>query len=651
LVEFLRPKELLLVLDNCEHLLGAAGDLVERVERSCPRVVVLATSREGLAIEGERVVPVPPLSSPAAGADVASASGSEAVRLFVERARAVDPDFALDSANVEPVIQICQRLDGVPLAIELAAARTAAMTPLELSRALDQRFDTLAGGRRRAVPRHQTLRAVIDWSYVLLSAPEQRLLARLAVFAGGCTREAVEAVCTGESIRRSQVFETLVGLVSKSMVVPQKEGRETRYRLLETIREYAEERLADEQATSILHGRHLAYFQELASRLGREYVGLELQDAETRALAEMDNFRAAMAYAVHTADVDSALRLFTAGGTHGQLFVVFPLPVFRLSGASYALALPGAVDHPLYPLALATEAQNAALRGDPAGAKALIDEASAAISRYPGLPPTIKMALLLARATVAFTAGEQATAGEWFMEAARQSETEAEAAVNLGAAAMHFVMADQLDRAEPLALEGLRLARRHDVQSHVILNLTALAGALADRDPDQARLRFQDAVRLWGQGVAQLQAPAQAVFVAARLGDWHSVLDLAPQAIEPLHWIGDRAVLAGVLNLVAAAVGSVESEQATAIHGMARILALGGRRPSEGSADAGGPAAGQAGFVSRLRRQTASRLREALGEQRFHEFRELGEAMPYEGVVRYVLATIERVSQAIEAAP
>jgi hypothetical protein len=249
----------------------------------------------------------------------------------------------------------------------------------------------------------------------------------------------------------------------------------------------------------------------------------------------MDNFRAAMAYAIDTADVDKALRLFTAGGIGSQLFVVFRLPVFRLSGA--ALAPPGAAEHPLYPLALATEAQNSALRGDPAGAQALIDEASAALGQSPAALPRVEMSLLVARASVAFAATQPATSGEYFMEAARRSDTEEEAAVNLGSAAMLFIMADQLDRAEQLALEGLRLARRHDAPSHVILNLTALAGALADRDPDQARQRFRDAVRLWQQGVAQLQAPGEAVFVAGRLYDWDSVLDLAPAAIDPaLDW-------------------------------------------------------------------------------------------------------------------
>jgi predicted ATPase len=361
-VEFFRTKELLLVVDNCEHVLGAAAELVEELERSCPHLVVLATSREGLAIEGERVVPVPSLAAPANGADLAAVASSEAVRLFVERARAVDPDFELEAGNAEAVLQVCARLDGLPLAIELAAARTAAMTPAELAGGLDRRFDTLSGGWRRAIPRHQTLRAAIDWSYELLSRAEQQVLARLAVFVGGCTRETAEAVCAADAVPPARVFEALVSLVAKHMVVAHREGRQTRYRLLETIREYAVERLAAEHATAATRTRHLEYFLSVASNLGDDFFGSVDLDAERLIVDERDNFTAALAYAVETADVDRALGLFTAWGTFSRLLVW--LRVFELSGGSAVLSVPGAAEHPLYPLALAGEASNAAMRVD-----------------------------------------------------------------------------------------------------------------------------------------------------------------------------------------------------------------------------------------------------------------------------------------------
>jgi predicted ATPase/class 3 adenylate cyclase len=218
MVEFLRGKQLLLLLDNCEHLLDGAAALAGMLQRSCERLVILATSREGLGIEGERLVPVPTLGVPGADADLAAITEAEAVRLFAERADAVKPDFAVTAQNAAQVAAVVRRLDGIALAIELAAARVPAMTPAELARRLERSFGVLAAGRRGADPRHQTLRATIDWSFQLLTEPERRLLCRLAVFAGGCTLEAAETVCGGDGTDpgTDTVFELLAGLVARS---------------------------------------------------------------------------------------------------------------------------------------------------------------------------------------------------------------------------------------------------------------------------------------------------------------------------------------------------------------------------------------------------------------------------------------------------
>jgi predicted ATPase len=204
----------------------------------------LATSREGLGIEGERLGPVPTLRVPDADADLAAITEAEAVRLFAERADAVKPDFAVTDQNAAQVAAVVRRLDGIALAIELAAARVPAMTPAELARRLERSFGVLAAGRRGADPRHQTLRATIDWSFQLLTEPERRLLCRLAVFAGGCTLEAAETVCGGDGTDpdTDTVFELLAGLVARSLVVAEEHGPESRYRLLETIRQFSEER-------------------------------------------------------------------------------------------------------------------------------------------------------------------------------------------------------------------------------------------------------------------------------------------------------------------------------------------------------------------------------------------------------------------------
>jgi predicted ATPase/class 3 adenylate cyclase len=265
LLAYLRDQELLLVLDNCEHLLKPVARLVARVVASCPGVRVLATSREGLNVRGEQILVVPSLAVPEDTMTVDAWSGCEAVRLFSDRARAAKADFAVDGANAEAVGRICQRLDGVPLAIELAAARITAMNPVELGRRLDRRFRLLSGGERVAIERHQTLRAAIDWSYDLLDEAEQRLLARVAVFAGGWSLEAAEAACAGDPIEGDDVFELLASLVSRSLVVADDQGPDTRYRLLETIRQYGEERLADAGETDLLRRRHAEYYREFTA--------------------------------------------------------------------------------------------------------------------------------------------------------------------------------------------------------------------------------------------------------------------------------------------------------------------------------------------------------------------------------------------------
>jgi len=267
LVEFLRSKQLLLVLDNCEHLIEGAAALAGALARVSERLVILATSREALGIEGERLVPVPPLGVPGAGADLAAITQAEAVRLFAERAAAVKPGFAVTAENAVAVAAVVQRLDGIALAVELAAARVPAMTVAELARRLERSFAVLAAGPRGAVARHQTLQATIDWSFQLLSGPEQALLTRLAVFAGGATLEAAETVCGGEGIDADAVFELLAGLVARSLVVAEERGPETRYRLLETIRQYSEEHLKGAGETERWRARHASYYAGFLSRV------------------------------------------------------------------------------------------------------------------------------------------------------------------------------------------------------------------------------------------------------------------------------------------------------------------------------------------------------------------------------------------------
>ena len=358
LVEFLRGKQLLLVLDNCEHLLEGAAALAGVLQRSCERLVILATSREGLGIEGERLVPVPPLAVPGTDADLTAITQAEAVRLFAERAAAVKPEFAVTAENAAPVAAAVRRLDGIALAIELAAARLAAMTPAELARRLERSFAVLGAGRRGTLPHHQTLRATIDWSYQLLAEPEQRLLARLSVFAGGCTLEAAETVCSGDGIDPDTVFELLASLVARSLVVTEEHGPETRYRLLETIRQYGEERLTEAGETDRWQARHADYYVGVLQQI-RHHDRREEVFWAVRLSAEQDNLLAAWSWAIDTRNIDTAFSIL-AGFAPSEVWFRYPL----LLDGEAALELPGAAAHPGYPLALAVSARFASNRAD-----------------------------------------------------------------------------------------------------------------------------------------------------------------------------------------------------------------------------------------------------------------------------------------------
>ena len=246
LQEALRTRQLLLVLDNCEHLLDACARLADALLRACPRLRILATSREPLGIAGETRWRVPSLSVPEAEQAVSMAlvARCEAVQLFLERGQAVLPRFALTAANVQAIGGICARLDGIPLALELAAGRLSTMAVAELAARLDQRFRLLTGGSRTAMPRQQTLRATVEWSYSLLTPEEQMLFARLSVFVGGFTLEGAEAVGAGEAIAAEAVLDLLARLVDKSLVQAEDlEEGSTWYRMLETLRQYGGERL------------------------------------------------------------------------------------------------------------------------------------------------------------------------------------------------------------------------------------------------------------------------------------------------------------------------------------------------------------------------------------------------------------------------
>ncbi|HEY8287582.1 MAG TPA: tetratricopeptide repeat protein [Chloroflexota bacterium] len=298
LIRHLAPLRVLLVLDNCEHLLADCAELAGALLRACHQVRILATSRESLDIPGETTFRVLPLSMPRVGvpASPSQLHQYEAVQLFLERARAHRPGFTLTDRNAQAVGSICARLDGLPLAIELAAARIRSLSVENIDARLDQCFQLLTGGPRTALPRHQTLRAALDWSYDLLSPPEGALLRRLSVFAGGWTLEAAEAICAWDPVGNWEVLDVLSMLVDKSLVeLDEREGG-ARYWLQETMRQYAHEKLMAANMAPDAHERHLAWYLNLAEEGSRALAGPEQLRWLDRLTAEHDNLRAALSW-------------------------------------------------------------------------------------------------------------------------------------------------------------------------------------------------------------------------------------------------------------------------------------------------------------------------------------------------------------------
>ncbi|HSQ60895.1 MAG TPA: protein kinase [Acidobacteriota bacterium] len=309
----LASKTALLVLDNCEHVASAVAPLVAAVLRSAPNTRILATSREALGVPGEISWRVPMLAVPdpgsAAGRSKEAAGRFEAVRLFVDRAQAIQPAFALTDANASTVVRICHRLDGIPLAIELAAVRVKVLPVEQILARLQDRFALLTGGSRTALPRQQTLRAAVDWSYELLSEQERKLLNRISVFSGGFSLEAAETVCAWNGLDSFEVLDLLSPLVDKSLVTPQEAAGSARYTLLETIRDYAAERLKAAGESDAQGERHAAHFLELALRAEPELQGPDQAVWFALLGQENENLRHAMKWYAARGDAPSSLRL------------------------------------------------------------------------------------------------------------------------------------------------------------------------------------------------------------------------------------------------------------------------------------------------------------------------------------------------------
>jgi len=615
LAEFLHAKQLLLVLDNCEHLLEGAAALARALTRSCEQLVILATSREGLGIEGEHLLPVPPLGVPEADAGLTAITGAEAVQLFAERAAAAKPGFQVTGQNAAAVAGVVRRLDGIALAVELAAARVGAMTPAELARRLERSFAVLATGRRGAGARHQTLRATIDWSFQLLAEPEQALLARLAVFAGGATLEAAEVVCGGAGIDLDAVFGLLAALVARSLVVAEEHGPQTRYRLLETIRQYGEERLEATGQGGQWRARHASYYADFLRHV-RDH-GHDSPDGvfwAVRLGIEQGNLLAAWSWAIGTSNLDTAFAIL-AGFASVEVRNTDPL----LLAGEAALELPGAARHPGYPLALAVSAVFASNRADVTGTRELCRRAAEAGARRDAPDWRVEATVCAARSNIAIATGafaEAARLAEQAADLARAGGDLADASVELTYATSYRLLLNDAPGAVPLAREALTLARQAGAPALIATGLLAQGAAVAGTDPAQARSCLRESRELsTALGHRSAVDLLWATAIAFLLGDQAATLELGRRAIRGFQSAG-RIRMALVLYMVAGALLTTRPDAAAIILGAAEAYVVGSPQ-----------------FAALSSVVTAS-----LGERRAQELRTRGADMDWDRAVAYALA-------------
>jgi predicted ATPase len=493
-------------------------------------LVVLATSREGLGIAGERIVAVASLDLPRS-TNRDAVLRSDAVQLFIDRAIAVKPDFTVTDANAGAVAEIVTRLDGIPLALELAAARVPVLSPIQLAKRLDQRFRLLSGGARGAIERHATLRAAIDWSYELLDHNQQRLLARLSAFAGGCSLEAAEAICSAQGIDEVDVLDLLSALVARSLVVVDDTSwGERRYRLLETIRQYAEEQL-DPAEQADLRDRHAASYVEFAETTARGLRGPDQLRWLLHAEVELENLRTAMAWTIATHDAVKAERfLWAAVETERGAFAST-----LLRDADAVLEIHRIPTIPRYPFAVMAVAYAAQLRGRFDRAANLCEQAL----QYSQEPNDELEAWAAAvRAQVVLATGDFDRAVEHQARAVtnfRRCGSPYHVVRVLNILAALRTGSGDLAAATNNAREALAIARQIGNPGLTSSALAGVAYVLADAEPRHCRELIAESLELTdklGSIAADEQALTMILVASARLGERDQVLKLSGRALE-----------------------------------------------------------------------------------------------------------------------
>jgi predicted ATPase/class 3 adenylate cyclase len=624
IVDFLRPRQALVVLDNCEHLLHDAADLVEAMMAGAPRVHVLATSREGLGVRGEQMWPLRSL-----GLGPRQSGTSEAVELFTARAQAVDPGFSLDESNLRAVAEVCGRLDGIPLAIELAAARVATMSPAEIAGHLDERFRLLTGARRRGVERHQTLRSAMAWSYSLLSGTERLVFDRLGVFPSSFDEAAAVAVVSDDGVERWDVIDALSALVAKSMVGADRSDESTRYQLLETLRHFAREQLEARGETDANHRRHATHFARVAEEVGAGLMSSDELRWRPRLVAEVDNLRAATGWALDSPvadDVHLGVRVIQSLLTCASFSPVWGVQAWA------ATALPRlddlTADERAVVLSAAT--MDAYWRGD----LGLVSQfAGRAITEASTFTPALAIAYTYLGMTIA-VGGDAAGAvallveGRARLTAAGLGSHEAGRLVDSGLGWLAYNAGD-LELARLVADEALDAARGSGVPALIAVSLALVGRVLPEDRADEALAAAEESMRLIdaGAGCEALYGPAAQTLALLLV----SRNDPAAAA-RALHRGVSYSAELGELVTNASNVGIA-------------VFVLAGARDLVGTATLGGAATGPA-LSERIispndRQRYDSILREVaerLGPAAYTKARERGAGMSYDEIIEFTLS-------------
>ncbi len=628
-VEWLRPRRVLVVLDNCEHLLRSTARLADRVLRECPHAHVVATSRESLGVAGEQTWPLGSLAVPeASDRDVIV---SDSVRLFVDRAHAARPGFTLSASNAVAVAEICRRLDGIPLALELAAARVSALSPADISCLLDERFRLLTGGRRSGVERHQTLRATVDWSYSLLDERERVVFDRLSVCAGSFDARTAQAVVAGDGIEAWDVLDALTDLVAKSMVVAE-EGDDgaMRYQLLETLRQYGRERLDTGGDADSWRRRHAEHFATVAEEAGEGLRGPDEFLWKRGVLADLDNLRAAVVWSLERddhADAQYALRIITALAPFLNLVSAEVGEWAERAITRVSLTTPERRAGVL----AATAHFRAFIQGDAEAARTLaiellaIEDASPSIVRV-GYGTLVHCESQIGRLDEAVRLAMDETR---FLDAIGVDRHGLVGAHCSYAVVAHWAGDRVIARAE--ADTALRIARQLANPSQLALALWITALTREADDPDAALAALDENVELVRGGANDVNFGA-ALARIARLhdgnGDLAGAFDALHEAVTHFQRVGPRTELTTLVAQLARTLAGHGAAEPAAV--LAGIVAAG---PLAAMAASGTP--------ERMERATAA-ARAQLGNTAYDDAFARGATMTFDDAIAYVRIEVDR---------